>query len=161
MNQKAFKNIILILFSFSLMMSCGGSETRYSLTKDGTKIEKKKDFSDKDLYEVGENEKDVLPWVEHKPVFVGGRTAMYKFIKRNLIIPEEAKKVKISGIVYVRFIVEKDGTITNPKVAKGLGYGCEEEARKVVMKMPPWTPAKVNGKPVRVYHNLPIAFYYK
>jgi len=138
-----------------MMVSCGGGESSYSLTKKET--EKKEDFSDKDTYSA-ESEADVMAWVKEKPAYIGGKKEMYNFIKNNLIIPEEAKKAKVSGMVFVRFIVEKDGKITNPKIIKGLGHGCEEAAKNVIMSMPDWKPGMHEGKPVRVYHSLPIAF---
>jgi protein TonB len=99
-----------------------------------------------------------MAWVKEKPAYVGGKKEMYNFIKNNLVIPEEAKKAKVSGMVFVRFIVEKDGKITNPKIIKGLGHGCEDAAKNVIMSMPAWKPGMHEGKAVRVYHSLPIAF---
>ncbi|MCP9756795.1 energy transducer TonB [Lacihabitans sp. CCS-44] len=152
----SLKNTALFVFTISVMYSCGsGGESSYSLTKKDP--EKKEDFSDKDTYSA-ESEADVMAWVKEKPAYIGGKKEMYNFIKNNLVIPEEAKKAKVSGMVFVRFIVEKDGKITNPKIIKGLGHGCEEAAKKVIMDMPDWKPGMHEGKPARVYHSLPIAF---
>lgn len=146
---------VITVFSFSLFSCGGGGESSYSLTKkEGAK---KEDFSDKDIYSA-ENEADVMAWVKEKPAYVGGKKEMYNFIKNNLVVPEEAKKAKVSGMVFVRFIVEKDGKITNPKIIKGLGHGCEDAAKNVIMSMPAWKPGMHEGKAVRVYHSLPIAF---
>jgi TonB family protein len=146
---------VITIFSFSLFSCGGGGESSYSLTK--KEAAKKEDFSDKDTYSA-ESEADVMAWVKEKPAYVGGKKEMYNFIKNNLVIPEEAKKAKVSGMVFVRFIVEKDGKITNPKIIKGLGHGCEDAAKNVIMSMPAWKPGIHEGKVVRVYHSLPIAF---
>ena len=64
----------------------------------------------------------------------------------------------ISGVVYVTFVVGKDGKITDVKVLRGIGGGCDEEAIRVVKSMPPWKPGKQRGKAVTVQYNLPIRF---
>ncbi|MDI6833957.1 MAG: energy transducer TonB, partial [Bacteroidales bacterium] len=67
-------------------------------------------------------------------------------------------KNKISGTVYVQFVVEKDGSISDIKVVRGIGGICDEEAVRVITKMPNWIPAKQKGIPVRSYYVIPIAF---
>ena len=69
-----------------------------------------------------------------------------------------AKNAGISGKVYITFVVEKDGSITDVKVLRGIGGGCDEEAVRVVQSMPRWSPGKQRGKPVRVQYNLPVRF---
>jgi TonB family protein len=81
-----------------------------------------------------------------------------EYITKNLVYPSEAKKNKIEGRVFVSFIVEKDGSITNVKVLRGLGSGCDEEAIRIVEKMPNWTPGSNSGKPINVKFTLPIRF---
>ena len=136
--------------------SCGGGEeSKYSISR---KTEaSKEDFGEKDAF-AGDEESDVMTYVKEKPAFIGGKMKMFNFLRSNLVIPEAAKAAGVSGIVYVRFIVEKDGSITNAKVTKGLGHGCEDAAKKVIMSMPKWNPGMLEGKPVRVYHTLPVAF---
>ena len=151
----SFKTFVYTAFVYFMLVSCGGGESSFSLTK--KEAAKKEDFSDKDTYSA-ESEADVMAWVKDKPAFIGGKKEMNNFIKNNLVIPEEAKKAKVSGMVFVRFIVEKDGKISNPKIIKGLGHGCEDAAKNVIMSMPDWKPGMHEGKPVRVYHSLPIAF---
>ena len=100
----------------------------------------------------------VFEKVEDMPEFPGGEQAMLKFVSENVQYPEEAKEKEISGRVLVGFIVEKDGSIGDVKVVKGIGGGCDEEAVRVVKAMPKWKPGKQDGKPVRVSFMLPINF---
>ena len=100
----------------------------------------------------------VLEKAEVMPQFPGGDQAMMKFVSENVQYPEEAKEKEISGRVMVGFIVEKDGSISDVKVVKGIGGGCDEEAVRVVKAMPKWKPGKEKGKPVRVSYIMPIFF---
>jgi TonB family protein len=92
------------------------------------------------------------------PQFPGGEQAMMKFVSSNVHYPEEAKEKEISGRVLVGFIVEKDGSVTEVKVLKGIGKLCDEEAVRVVKSMPKWTPGMQDGKPVRVHFQMPFVF---
>jgi protein TonB len=96
--------------------------------------------------------------VEQMPSFPGGDTALMNFINRNLHYPPEAKESNVSGRVFVQFIVEKDGSITNAQILRGFGAGCDEEALRVINAMPLWNPGKQSGQPVRVQCTLPIKF---
>ncbi len=96
---------------------------------------------------------------EVMPQFPGGEQAMMKFVSSNVHYPEEAKDKGINGRVLVSFVVEKDGSVTEVEVRKGIGKICDEEAVRVVKAMPKWTPGMQDGKPVRVHYNLP--FYFK
>lgn len=108
-----------------------------------------------------EPEEPVFKVVEVLPQYPGGNEAMYKFIGDNIKYPEKAKEDKISGRVFVNFIVEKDGAVSNVNVLRGIGGGCDEEASRVVAMMPNWTPGTQKGKAVRVSFNLPINFALK
>ena len=92
------------------------------------------------------------------PIFPGGKIALVKFIKDNLKYPEEAKAANYKGKVTVSFIVEKKGTVSSVEVIKGIGKGCDEEAMRIVRKMPVWIPGTTGGKQVRVLYKLYIAF---
>lgn len=96
--------------------------------------------------------------VEQKPEFPGGETELYRFINSVIRYPAEAQRANVSGKVYVKFVVEKDGSIANVEVLKGIGFGCNEETVRVIKAMPKWTPGRQNGKNVRVYYNMPV-FY--
>ena len=100
----------------------------------------------------------VLEKAEVMPQFPGGDQAMMKFVSENVQYPEEAKEKEISGRVLVGFIVEKDGSVNEVKIVRGIGGGCDEEAVRVVKVMPKWKPGKEKGKPVRVSYMMPIFF---
>jgi len=96
--------------------------------------------------------------VEQMPVL---QYDLQKYLKENLRYPEEAIKNQIQGRVIVQFFVNVDGSISDCKIARGIGGGCDEEALRVVQKMPPWKPGKENGKPVKVYYTMPVVFKLK
>ena len=100
----------------------------------------------------------VLEKAEVMPEFPGGDQAMMDFVAKNVQYPQEARDKEISGRVLVGFVVEKDGSITDVKVVKGIGGGCDEEAVRVVKAMPKWKPGKDKGKPVRVSYMMPFTF---
>ena len=80
------------------------------------------------------------------------------FLQKNLRYPDLAKENNIQGRVTLRFVVDEEGNVSDVNVVKGIGGGCDEEAKRVVMKMPKWKPGKQNGKAVKVYYTLPISF---
>jgi protein TonB len=96
--------------------------------------------------------------VEEQAEFPGGLDSMYAYIVKNLKYPELAKEKGIEGRVFVSFIIEKDGSISNVKLLRGIGGGCEEASVEMVKNMPKWKPAKQRGKPVRCQFTLPIKF---
>jgi protein TonB len=96
--------------------------------------------------------------VEQQPEFPDGMAAMYAFLENNLDFPQLAIDLGISGIVYVQFVVTKEGLIQNATVVKGPGGGLNQEALRVVNMMPAWKPGKHNGKAVAVNFTLPIKF---
>ena len=97
-------------------------------------------------------------WVDEMPDFAGGIT---QYVASNLVYPRVAVEDFRSGTVYLTFVVETDGSVSNVKVLKGIGDGCEEEAMRVIKGMPKWKPGKNNGQPVRVQFNLPVKFSIK
>lgn len=101
---------------------------------------------------------DVFTLVEVAPVYIGGQTAMIQFLSKNLQYPAEAMGKNVQGTVYVSFIVEKDGSISNVVLKRDIGSGCGEEAVRVVKMMPKWTPGKQKGKAVRTQFILPVSF---
>lgn len=115
-------------------------------------------YNIKDIPEIVANEEETLDFAEDMPEFPGGNQAMYKYLSENIKYPTMAMESGISGRVYVSFIVEKDGSISDVKVMRGIGGGCDKEAVRVVKNMPKWTPGKQKGKAVRVKFTLPINF---
>ena len=100
----------------------------------------------------------VFQVVDVMPEFPGGVNALISHVGQNVIYPAEAMEKEIQGRVFVGFVVEKDGSISNVKVLKGIGSGCDEEAVRVISSMPKWKPGKLKGKPVRVSYQIPISF---
>lgn len=97
--------------------------------------------------------------VEQMPEFPGGMAALNAYIVRNIKYPEAAREENREGKVFVKFVVDTAGFITQVSVSKTSGYeDLDREAFRVVRSMPPWTPGKMNGKPVKVVFNLPIRF---
>ena len=96
--------------------------------------------------------------VEQMPQFPGGEKEMMKFIHNNLRYPSLAAENGIQGTVIVNFVVDHDGKITRIKVVRGIGGGCDEEAMRVLSKMPAWSPGRQGGKPVLVSYTVPIKY---
>jgi len=103
-------------------------------------------------------EAEIFTVVESMPEFPGGTGELYKYLSNSIKYPPLAKESGIQGRVFVNFVVEPDGSISNVKVLRGIGGGCDEEAVRVVENMPSWKPGKQRGKAVRVSYNLPIKF---
>ena len=104
------------------------------------------------------SEEEVFQVVDEGAMFPQGKEAMTEFLAKNLKYPEKAIKDSIAGRVFVSFIVEKDGSLSNIKVLRDIGGGCGEEAIRVMKLMPKWTPAKVGNKLVRQQYYMPIEF---
>jgi periplasmic protein TonB len=96
--------------------------------------------------------------VEESASPIGGISAFNEFVARNIVYPTQARRMSISGKVFIEFVVERDGTLTNIKTLKGIGGGCDEEAVRVVGLAPKWKPAKQRGRVVRQKMVLPIHF---
>jgi len=119
------------------------------------------EFSTKDITNVKIKHVDndsIYQIVEQMPEFPGGTEKMMDYLSNNIKYPEEAKEKGISGRVFLSFVIEKDGSVSNVKVAKGIGKLCDDEAVRVVKAMPKWKPGMQKGKPVRVNYMLPITF---
>ena len=118
------------------------------------------EFTDeaKKLSEASVQDGKVFTVVEQQPEYSGGYEQMVSFLSQNILYPKDARTQGLQGTVYVSFIVEKDGAITNTKVVRGVSQSVDEEAKRVVESFPNWTPGKQNGQPVRVQFVLPIKF---
>lgn len=95
---------------------------------------------------------------EVMPEFPGGMKAMMKFISKNIRYPKAARENGVQGRVVASFVVNTDGTLSDIRILKRLGWGCDEEVERVLLIMPLWKPASIGGKPVPVQFNLPVAF---
>jgi TonB family protein len=96
--------------------------------------------------------------VEEEPEYPGGMDGLMKFLMENLRYPEEARNAGIQGTVFVSFIVERDGLVSDVKVLRSVATSLDEEAVRVVKAMPAWKPGRQRGENVRVQYNLPIRF---
>ena len=105
-----------------------------------------------------EEESKVFDIVEQMPSFPGGPAALMKFLSENIKYPVVAQENGVQGRVVVAFVVERDGSITDVHIARGVDPSLDKEAVRVVKSMPKWTPGKQNGSAVRVKFNVPVAF---
>lgn len=96
--------------------------------------------------------------VEHPATFVGGDKALYQYLSDNMKYPTLARRSQIQGRVYVKFIVNTDGSISDAHVVKGIGFGCDEEALEAIKKMPDWNPPRQRGRAVRQWIMVPVVF---
>jgi TonB family protein len=101
---------------------------------------------------------EVYTIVEQMPLYPGGDNERNRLLATNIVYPELATKNGIQGTVYVQFVIDTEGSVTNVKVLQGIGGGCDEESVRVVNLMPKWNPGKQKGKAVNVLFNMPIYF---
>lgn len=104
------------------------------------------------------NTDEVFKVVEVDPEFPGGEEALYKYLVENIKYPEKAKNNKVEGRVYITFVIEKDGTVSDAKVLRSVNEELDAEALRVINAMPKWKPGMQRGVPVRVQYNIPISF---
>ena len=105
-----------------------------------------------------EDDEEFFMVVENMPEFPGGDLGLMKYIQKNVRYPAIAKEYNITGKVYISFIVDKQGSVTNVKVVRGVDKNLDEEAVRVVKSLPKYKPGKQRGKPVRVMFKSPINF---
>jgi TonB family protein len=101
---------------------------------------------------------EIFTIVEDPAKFPGGNNMMIKFLSFYLKYPKEAQDAGISGKVYVDFIINKDGRISDVNVTKGIGYGCDEAAIYAMQQLPDWKPGYQRGKPISMKMTIPITF---
>jgi len=144
--MKKQKNILFFL-SFFLLMNLA------SFSQDTSKVAPKK--INHPLPPRHRPPSNPLPTL---PQFPGGKDSLAAFIKNNTKYPKTAKKHHISGVIEVDFSVTIDGSIKNPTVLKSLGYGCDEEAIRVVKLMPKWIPSRKGREPMENTYHVDIPF---
>ncbi|WP_229363451.1 energy transducer TonB [Flectobacillus sp. BAB-3569] len=103
-------------------------------------------------------EEEIFTAVEQQAEFPGGIPAFAKFLQKNLKYPAAAQRANVQGKVYVQFVVNTDGSIQGVEVLKSVGFGCDEEAVRVIKMVPKWNPGKQSGRPVRSRFTVPINF---
>ncbi|CAN5368489.1 M56 family metallopeptidase [soil metagenome] len=148
-HRRALLGYVLVLPLAALLTMCSQSE------RDQPQSEASVQTSARKPVKV---EGEVFTVVENQPEFPGGMKKIGEYIAQNLHYPEAAQKAKVEGKVFVRFVVTKEGDITDVQILKGIGYGADAEAVRVVKNMPRWEPAKQGGQAVNVQYNLPINF---
>ena len=105
-----------------------------------------------------EDDEEFFMVVENMPEFPGGDLGLMKYIQKNVRYPAIAKEYNITGKVYVSFIVDKSGSVTNVKIVRGVDKNLDAEAVRVVKSLPKYKPGKQRGKAVRVMFTIPINF---
>ena len=90
--------------------------------------------------------------------FPGGQDSLFAYLERTIIYPDSAMALKISGTVYISFVVEEDGSISRVKLLRGIGGGCDEVALEAIRNMPKWEPEKLGSFPTAAEMNIPIKF---
>jgi len=107
---------------------------------------------------VEENPNQIFTAVEKQPGFPGGEGKFGAYLQKNIRYPAVARENNTQGRVILTFVVERDGSLTDIKVVRGIGSGCDEEAVRVLKNSPKWTPGIQNGRPVRVQYSIPVNF---
>ncbi len=133
------------------------------------KVDFDMDISEDDMFEVvieiekpaEEEANEIFTIVEHKPTPKEGMANFFKSIYENIKYPPQALRAKVQGKVFIQFVINADGELTDFEVIKGIGMGCDEEALRVLKQSPAWNPGKQRGHPVRVRMILPIQFVYR
>jgi TonB family protein len=120
--------------------------------------EQEKDRTNPDLSDQSKMEGDAFTPVEEQPEFDGGMVAFNRYVGKEMNYPLQARQTGVEGRVDVSFVVEKDGSLSDVKVSKGIGAGCDREAERVIQNAPSFKPGTQRGKPVRVRMVMPIIF---
>ncbi len=105
-----------------------------------------------------EETEEIFLVVEESAEPEGGMAAFYKYVGKEMDYPKQARRMGVEGRVFVQFVVDKDGSLTDIKVLKGIGSGCDEEAVRVLQAAPKWKPGKQRGRPVKQRMSIPIVF---
>lgn len=148
MTKKASRSKIIFKV-FSVGFLCSVLLFVFSIETAAQKPSDKSNYENRILEQVRDTK-------ETKPEFPGGIVEFYKFVGQNFKVPAEASKNKIDAKVFMQFMVEQDGSLSEFKILKDGGYGIGDEAIRVLKLSPKWIPASIDGKPVRVMYNLPI-----
>ncbi len=135
-------------------------EIEEELSIDDSEADENTEVEQVEIQPQEEEEEEIVNFyvIENKPEFPGGQDAMFKFIAEHTKYPEIAKENGITGKVFVQFVIDKDGAVTDVKVIRGIDPYLDKEAVRVVKSMPKWQPGLQRGKPVKVSFQLPINF---
>ena len=133
----------------------------FSFSQNVIKVRKSKstDTSVREILDTTFNFDDrVYTFAELTPQFPGGQQKLFEFLNRQIKYPDSLKKVELSGRVYVQFIIEKDGSVTNPIIIRSTHFLFSKEVLRIIKKMPKWIPAEQNGKKIRLRYSLSVNF---
>ncbi len=161
-NQKAgpwlIKTLLIVPFLIATFMiqSCEVGDKPEENETETIKVETKVEETQQD--EAREYTGEIYDDVDQSPEFVGGQSALMKYLQSNLTYPDQARTDSVQGTVFVTFVVETDGIINDVKILRGVSKELDEVSLRVVRAMPNWQPGYQEGEPVRVQYALPIRF---
>lgn len=137
----------------------GEQEQKYDYTKNEIVYFKLEDKENANEFRVIKGSDTTKTKLDRPPLYIGGSALMYEPILKSIQYPEQAKENGISGRVYITFTIDSNGKASNHRVTKGIGFGCDEEALRVVEAIPDnWIPGLLGGQAVNVEYILPISF---
>ena len=128
------------------------------LQNSSSKNDIKADVSEGYVPPVTDSQEEIFSVVEEQPLYSGGNAAMMKFLSDNIKYPAEAQEKGIHGRIITNFVVEKDGSLNEVKVVRGVDPLLDAEAVRVIQSMPNWKPGTQKGETVRVRYTLPVVF---
>lgn len=160
-NNRVLKEKVEILESKNTIKerelnNCKNSNS--TLTRENKELTYKLKTLQKGDNTIEEETSEVFTIVEEMPEFPGGNDKLMTYISKRIQYPDLARENNIQGRVFVEFVINKDGSVSNTKVLRGIGGGCDQEALKAVNSLPKWKPGTQRGKPVRTRYVLPISF---
>ena len=135
------KNTLLILILLAMNVATAQVELEPAVQLDDSTVEQ------------------IVTFPDEEATFPGGMIGMQRWLAENIVYPEDAINQEIMGTVYVQFVIETDGSITNAKIMRSPHDLLSEEGLRLVTMMPKWIPGKMNGMPVRSLYRLPFRFY--
>ena len=156
----ALKLSLGIMVTAALLMSFAFDKEEYTI-QDNKSANKPTEASANNQQQIKQTKDQVFVVVEQMPEFPGGKQALGEFIGKEIMYPEDAKKAGIQGKVFIKFVVNKEGKVINPKIARGVSPSLDKEALRVVGNLPKWIPGKQRGKNVSVEYTVPINFALK
>lgn len=152
---KVFAGVLLLFIALNFI-ACSSTKKAQSTQPDDEKSERIVEIPTTSEEKVDDQ---VFTIVDQSPTYPdGGTDGFYKYVSKNMIYPEKAKKMKIEGNVFVIFVVDQEGKITNIQTVRGIGGGCDAEAERLLRECKNWIPGKKDGKFVKVRMNIPIMF---
>ncbi|MGL5684066.1 MAG: energy transducer TonB [Marinifilaceae bacterium] len=159
------KSLLFGLFMMTLILQ-GYSmhhridEDRFKITNDSIQLKNNSENHkmDKEKSKLCDDIPRIFINPDDGPVFLGKPVIIQKYIAENIRYPKRAKKLKLSGKVFVSFTINSDGTISDAKVVRGVHKLLDAEAIRIISTMPKWRPGKVNGKPTTISYTLPVNF---